>query len=112
MGNSATNELLPNRIREFRKARGLTLKQVADTARCSVVQLSNLERGDRTLTMPWMRRIGRALGVDPGALMSPEDNHGILSKEENELLLRYRLGSEEQRWMIISIARIINRVPV
>ena len=103
--------MLPNRIREHRVARGLTLKEVAHTVRCSIVQLSDLERGNRRLTTAWRKRVGRALGVDPDQLSLPSEQDA-LSEEERELVHRYRFGSNEQQWMILSIARIINRVPI
>ena len=109
MRNRLSSHLLPNRIREHRVARGLTLREVAAKARCSIVQLSDLERGNRKLSLSWMRRIGKALGVEPGQLLLQGDNAGGLSSEEKELIMRYRSGSAEQQFMILAIARVINR---
>jgi transcriptional regulator with XRE-family HTH domain len=36
--------MLGNRLREFRKSRGLTLQQVADAVQMDIMQLSRLER--------------------------------------------------------------------
>jgi transcriptional regulator with XRE-family HTH domain len=102
---------LPNRIREHRKARGLRLSDLACAARCSIGQLSDLECGNRKLTLQWMRRLGRALGVDPGALLHIKDVGG-LTRDEEEVLLRYRTGSVEQQWQMLTIARVINRAPL
>jgi len=101
---------LPNRIRELRTARGLSQKAVARKAQCSIVQVSDLERGNRRLTLAWMKRIAKALGVQPGEILFEQDNSGNLSKEEIDLVRRYRNGSQEQRWMISQIARVIVRI--
>src|SRR6478609_2255133 len=54
------------RIREVRKARGLTLDDVA--RRCdpetTPQTIGRLETGTRTVSVGWLNRIARALGVD------------------------------------------------
>lgn len=61
-----------SRIRELRKAQGLTLAELA--ARCSppttAVTIGRLETGMRQLTLAWMERIADALGVDPKSLIA------------------------------------------
>lgn len=60
-----------NRIREIRRARSLTLAQLA--ARCdpptTAQTIGRLETGTRNLSLKWMDRIGAALGVDPEQLV-------------------------------------------
>jgi len=59
------------RIREVRRARGLTLDQVAQ--RCepptTPQTIGRLETGTRTVSLAWLDRIARALGVDPADLV-------------------------------------------
>lgn len=54
-------------MKAARKERGLSLEKVA--ARCepptSYQQLSRLEKGDRSLTVEWIERVAKAIGVDP-----------------------------------------------
>jgi DNA-binding XRE family transcriptional regulator len=54
------------RIREIRKARGLTLDDVA--RRCdpptTAQTIGRLETGARTVSIPWLNRIASALGVE------------------------------------------------
>jgi transcriptional regulator with XRE-family HTH domain len=54
------------RIREVRRARGLTLDEVAK--RCvpptTAQTIGRLETGTRTVSVGWLNRIGKALGVD------------------------------------------------
>ncbi|MGB3712477.1 MAG: helix-turn-helix transcriptional regulator [Erythrobacter sp.] len=63
-----------NRIREIRKAKGLTLADLA--AACdpptTAQTIGRLETGTRTLSINWMDRIGDAMGVDPQVLVASE----------------------------------------
>ncbi len=58
-------------IREVRRAKGLTLADVAD--RCSppttAQTIGRLETGTRTVSVGWLNRIADALGVDAGDLI-------------------------------------------
>jgi transcriptional regulator with XRE-family HTH domain len=68
-----------NRLREVRKARGLTLADVA--ARCTppttAVTIGRLETGTRQLTLPWMQRLATALDVDPRQLLAQESESHV-----------------------------------
>ena len=64
---------LPNRIREIRKARGLTLKALASQIGASHQQIARLEKGERELTVWWMQQIAPALGCQPANLL-PQPN--------------------------------------
>jgi transcriptional regulator with XRE-family HTH domain len=63
-----------NRIRDIRKAKGLTLADLA--AACvpptTAQTIGRLETGTRQLSLIWMNRIAAALGVDPASLMRAE----------------------------------------
>lgn len=65
---------MSNRIRDIRKARGLTLADLA--AACSppttAQTIGRLETGMRQLSLTWMNRIAAALDVDPASLMRAE----------------------------------------
>ena len=60
-----------NRIRAIRKAKGMTLADLAAT--CSppttAQTIGRLETGTRNLSLVWMNRIAAALGVDPSTLV-------------------------------------------
>ncbi len=60
-----------NRIRDIRKAKGLTLSDLA--AACNppttAQTIGRLETGMRSLSLKWMDRIAAALAVDPASLM-------------------------------------------
>lgn len=61
-----------NRIRDVRRARNLTLDDVA--RRCepptTAQTIGRLETGTRTLSIDWLNRIAAALEVESGALVS------------------------------------------
>lgn len=67
------------RIREVRKAKGLTLAEVA--ARCSppttAQTIGRLETGTRTVSVGWLNRIAAALDVDPSELVSIPDRPDV-----------------------------------
>lgn len=65
---------MTNRIRDLRKAKGLTLADLA--AACdpptTAQTIGRLETGMRQLSLTWMNRIAAALGVEPASLMRPD----------------------------------------
>lgn len=62
-------------IREVRRAKGLTLAEVAE--RCdpptTAQTIGRLETGTRTVSVGWLNRIAKALGVDAGNLVTLPD---------------------------------------
>ena len=60
-----------NRIRDIRKAKGLTLAELAEACDppTTAQTIGRLETGMRNLSTKWMDRIGKALGVDPQILV-------------------------------------------
>lgn len=62
---------MSNRIRDIRKAKGLTLADLA--AACdpptTAQTIGRLETGMRQLSLTWMNRIAAALAIDPASLM-------------------------------------------
>lgn len=61
---------MPNRIKELRDAKKLTLEEVAAVAGTSPQQISKLEKSERRLTTEWMERIAPAFNVDPAELLA------------------------------------------
>ena len=74
-----------NRILDLRKARGLSLQDVADAAGTSQQQVSRLEKGRRGLTDKWMRRLAKALDCDPAHLLAPSENPETDTPSPSEL---------------------------
>lgn len=65
---------MSNRIRDIRKAKGLTLADLAEACDPSTTAqtIGRLETGMRQLSLTWMNRIAAALGVEPASLMRTE----------------------------------------
>jgi transcriptional regulator with XRE-family HTH domain len=67
------------RIREVRRARKLTLQEVAD--RCdpptTPQTIGRLETGTRTVSVGWLNRIAKALGVEAGDLVRLPDREDV-----------------------------------
>src|SRR5438309_10494077 len=67
------------RIREVRRARNLTLQDVAD--RCepptTPQTIGRLETGTRTVSVGCLNRIAHALGVEAGDLVDLPDREGV-----------------------------------
>lgn len=64
-GKSTRESTVGAEIREVRKARGLTLKDLGERTGRSVAYLSRIERGDTRISVDLLTDIGRALHVDP-----------------------------------------------
>ena len=66
-------------IREVRRAKGLTLAEVA--ARCepptTAQTIGRLETGTRTVSVGWLNRIARALGVEAADLVQLPDQERV-----------------------------------
>lgn len=55
--------LIGQRIRKFRKARGLSQEQLAESVNISVTHMSHIETGNTKLSLPVLADIAVALGV-------------------------------------------------
>ena len=79
---------LPNRIRLLRKARGLTLADLAPRAGMTNGHLQKLEVGERELTLPVMERIAAAMSVSVADLLPSA--LGGLNEKERHIIDTYR----------------------
>lgn len=75
---------LPNRVREFRKQRGLTLRQLGDLVGLSDAQLSRLEKGERELSVSRLLMFAQAFRC-PTADLLPEGADDHLKAEQHAL---------------------------
>ena len=64
-----------NRIRDIRRAKGLTLAELAEACDppTTAQTIGRLETGMRNLSLRWMDRIAKALKVDPESLLRSEE---------------------------------------
>lgn len=71
---------MENNIRKIREGAGLTRAKLAERADMSVSQLVKLEHGERRLTVEWMQKIARALGVPPQHLMADQPKARVVGR--------------------------------
>ncbi len=71
--------MMLHRIRDVRKARGLTLDDVAKACdpATTAQTIGRLETGTRTLSLDWLNRIAAALNVESSALVELPDRVDI-----------------------------------
>lgn len=60
------------RLREHRKAKGLTLDQLAAIVGSSKSYMSDIERGAKTGSVEMLRAIANALGISEGEIFAAE----------------------------------------
>lgn len=107
---------MTNRIAEIRKARGLTLQELATRAATTNQQVSHLERGRRKLSYEWMERLASAMSCHPLDLLdhppAPASSHEpVLSPRERELLDLFRsLKNDEQDALWLAIQPMVKFV--
>jgi transcriptional regulator with XRE-family HTH domain len=95
---------MQNRISILRREKGLSLTDLAKAAGTTKAQIQKLERGDRRLSLDWMDRLARALGVKASDLL-PFDavacQHG---PEEQQILAIVSQLPMEDRIVLVRIA--------
>jgi len=64
------SEVVASRVRELRRARGLTQEQLAEAASISRDALSRIERNDRAARLDTVAALAEALGVDAPELFA------------------------------------------
>ncbi len=73
--SAGMNEPAPNRIKELRKQRSWSQQQLAELMNTTNQQVGNLERGDRRLSDPWIKKLAKAFECTPGELFEATDNN-------------------------------------
>lgn len=68
---------MQTRIREFRKLRGMTLKELADKIKTTPQTVQRLETANMTVSTDWLEKIARALLVEPADLIGARSSREI-----------------------------------
>lgn len=96
------NDRVAEQIRELRKAKNVTLQDLADKAKLSVGYLSQVERGRSQLSVANLLRISRALDVHlnwffQGAFEAPAEERDVVVRAHNRRTIRFPgLGLTEE----------------
>ena len=89
-----TVEEVGKRVKEVRRERGMTLKQVANASGMSPTHISEIERGKTSPTVGALRRIAGALGKDAAYFVEDKalPRVSVVKKEEREAVLLPGVG--------------------
>jgi transcriptional regulator with XRE-family HTH domain len=71
--DTAPDDKVGRRLRHLRKARGLSLRQLADASSLSIGFLSQIERGQSSPSLRTLTRLADSLSVGIGELFADED---------------------------------------
>ena len=73
-------DLMAERVRELRLARGSTLKDVSSRANISMAHLSQIERGESIPSLPTILSVSAALGVSADYFLRPRSDSQVLDE--------------------------------
>jgi transcriptional regulator with XRE-family HTH domain len=82
------DKIFPNRIREIRKSKGLTIEELAEETGLSVSYTGRLEKGERRLSVDLLDRFAKALDVSAQDLLPSSP-----SKASNVVAVMGRIGA-------------------
>ncbi|WP_225205064.1 helix-turn-helix domain-containing protein [Novosphingobium huizhouense] len=91
----------PNRVREWRKKAGLTLKEAAPAIGLSWTHLARIESGERELNQAWLERMAPVFQCAAADLLSSE--LGGLSPEERDMVNLMRALPDPNRAAILAM---------
>jgi len=102
MGKMLTNEEIGERLREFRKRRGLTQEQLSEKIGVTFQQIQQYENGSSRLNSDRLQQISIALEIPIGSLFDDSDERA-LTDDEIKLVKGFRsINSDEIRAFILS----------
>ncbi|MFY0520988.1 helix-turn-helix domain-containing protein [Lysinibacillus sp. UGB7] len=86
-------------IRAIRKSQNLTIDELAEKCDFQSPYLSDVERGERNITLQTLTKILDALQVEAGSVLIPESNSGGGEEQENikEEILQILINTLEDK---------------
>lgn len=79
-------DIINKKIREIRKNKKITLKDMSKHTGLSVSFISQVERGESSLTVTSLKKIADALEISMKDLFEMEDNDSYMRNKENQTL--------------------------
>lgn len=80
-------EKISKKIREVRKKKEITLKELSELTQLSVSFLSQVERGMSSMTITSLKRIANALEIPMKELVDVDDGEDFVRKKDNAILM-------------------------
>ncbi|MDY0300946.1 MAG: helix-turn-helix transcriptional regulator [Trichlorobacter sp.] len=101
-----TSWQIGERLRGFRKRRGLTQEQLAEKVGVSFQQIQQYENGSSRLNADRLQQVALALDIPVGSLFDDSDGRS-LTEDEIRLVSSYRAleNAEIQAFMLFSITQ-------
>ena len=84
-------------IRAIRKAQKLTIDELAEKCDFQAPYLSDIERGERNITLQTLNKILDALNVDPGSVLIPDSKTNQDTENIREELLKILFNTLEDK---------------
>lgn len=97
-------ETPPNRIREWRKKRGLSQHALGARVGTHNQQISKLETGRLRLSTHWIDKLAPALGVEPWELLN-HPHGGKRVRTEQDLLRCFRSLPADRQARVLDLVR-------
>jgi transcriptional regulator with XRE-family HTH domain len=79
-------DIVNKKIREIRKNKKITLKEMSKLTGLSVSFISQVERGESSLTVTSLKKIADALAISMQELFEVDDNDMYIRNKENQIL--------------------------
>ncbi len=98
------DELMKNRIAQIRQLKGMSLTEVANAASTTKAQIQKLEKGEGRLTLDWIERIARALGVSVVDLIPSVEVKSGAQKVDGQIMSMINMLSERDKRMLLDVA--------
>jgi len=97
------------RVQKLRKNLGLTQAELAERANLDTVYVSQVERGQRTMSLPTLFTVASALQVEPETVIETEEKQDDdqLVKEIREVLSGL---DEEQVMALLGAIRLLKKI--
>ena len=104
LSNLDKNVVMSNRLREIRKAKGLSQERLAALADTTAGQISKLESKGDTLNINWMRRLAIPLNIKPSDLLIDDDVSVRLNNNEQVLLNTFQSLNRIGQQRLLNVA--------
>lgn len=95
-----------NRLRQLRKAAGLSQVELAQLTGVTQSAISQIENDVIAMDTAWMRAFARELGCEPADLLSDSDNPDRLSEDERALVEAFRAATHDQRKILLRLTAV------
>lgn len=108
---------MENRIRELRKDRKMTMKQVGDVLGLAESTISQYETGKRQPDNETLLKLGELFDVSVGYILgavnekgpTPESGDGLTEQERKFLTLIHRLSEDQKDFLLVQLKTLIEQ---